>query len=331
MIKVILLSFIGWTGAGESDSLRMETINGQQFIIHQVAAKETLFGISKRYGATVASILEFNPKADVSLEVGRILKVPYTAKSKTVTNGNLVHKVAQKETLFSISKLYDVSIDDIKSWNKLTSNSLTVGQELIVKKGVATASKTVISKPITSGTGNHTVAEKETLYSISRQYGVSVDDLKKWNGLAGNDLHVGQVLTVSALPVAAASNVNKSVVEKREVATVVKEEKPEVVTEKVIKISETAAGTDEVKEKGLAELIEGTEGNRKYLALYNGAQPGTIMKVRNEANNHEVFVRVTGSLPAGTSVLTIIRISNSAYDRLGATEPKFGVEVTHYR
>lgn len=330
MIKVVLLTLLSWSGAGEADSLRMETINGQSFVIHQVAAKETLFGISKRYGATVASILEYNPKADVSLEVGRILKVPYTPKSKVITNGNLMHKVAPKETLFSISKLYDISLDEIKAWNNLSSNSLTVGQELIVKRGAAPAAKHSAIKP--PATGSHTVAEKETLYSISRQYGVSVEDIKKWNGLAGNELHVGQMLTVSAVPVVASASVTKPVVEKREVAPVVKEEvKPEVVTEKTIKISETATGTDEVKEKGLAELIEGTAGDRKYLALYNGAKPGTIMKVRNENNNHEVFVRVTGPLPEGTGALTIIRISNSAYDRLGATEPKFGVEVTHYR
>lgn len=325
MVKIILLSFFTWSGAVESDSLRMETINGQAFIIHQVVAKETLFGISRRYGATVAAILEYNPAAN-TLEVGQILKVPYTPKSKIVRDGNVVHKVVAKETLFSISKLYDVSMEDLKVWNSLSSNSLTVGQELIVKKGAAATQKPAEVKAGSSG--RHTVAEKETLYAISRQYGVSVDDLKKWNSLTGNELHVGQVLVVSVAP-ATVAVVAKPV--KDETAVVKVEPKPDPVVEKSIKISETAAGTDEVREKGLAELIEGTEGNRKYLALYNGAKPGTIMKVRNEANNQEVFVRVTGPLPEGTSSVTVIRISKSAYDRLGAAEPRFGVEVTHYR
>jgi len=101
--------------------------------------------------------------------------------------------------------------------------------------------------------------------------------------------------------------------------------------ETTIKISENVAGSDEVKERGVAELIEGTDGNRKYLALYNAAKVGTIMKVRNETNNREVFVRVMGALPLGSDSKTVIKISKSALDRLGATESKFNVEVTFYK
>jgi rare lipoprotein A (peptidoglycan hydrolase) len=79
-------------------------------------------------------------------------------------------------------------------------------------------------------------------------------------------------------------------------------------------------------------LIEGTEGNRKYLALHRTAPVGTILKVKNEMNNREVFVRVMGKLPdtAFTDKL-VIKISKSAYDRLGAIDPRFRVEVTYYK
>jgi rare lipoprotein A (peptidoglycan hydrolase) len=85
-------------------------------------------------------------------------------------------------------------------------------------------------------------------------------------------------------------------------------------------------------ESGIAELIEGTEGNRKYLALHRTAPVGTILKVRNEMNNREVFVRVMGKLPE-TSVndKLVIKISRSAYDRLGAIDPRFRVELTYYK
>ena len=55
------------------------------------------------------------------------------------------------------------------------------------------------------------------------------------------------------------------------------------------------------------------------------------MKVRNEANNREVFVRVMGILPDGSDSKTVIKISKSAFDRLGALEVKFTVEVTYYK
>jgi hypothetical protein len=99
-----------------------------------------------------------------------------------------------------------------------------------------------------------------------------------------------------------------------------------------IRISESVKSSDEVMEAGLAELIEGTEGNRKYLALHRTAPVGTILKVRNELNNREVFVRVMGKLQdtAPNSKL-ILKLSRSAYDRLGAIDPRFRVEVTYYK
>lgn len=69
-----------------------------------------------------------------------------------------------------------------------------------------------------------------------------------------------------------------------------------------------------------------------YLALHRTAPMGTILKVRNEMNNREVFVRVQGKLPdTALTDKVIIRISRSAYDRLGAIDPRFRVEVTYYK
>ena len=62
------------------DSIGKETINGKVFVIHKVGEKETLYGISKRYGTTVESILQYNPTASAGLEIGQILKVPYVPK-----------------------------------------------------------------------------------------------------------------------------------------------------------------------------------------------------------------------------------------------------------
>ena len=79
-------------------------------------------------------------------------------------------------------------------------------------------------------------------------------------------------------------------------------------------------------------MIEGTDGNRKYLALHRTAKAGAIIKVRNELNNREVFVRVVGPLPdTGVNDKIVIKISKSAYDRLGAIDPKFRVEITYYK
>ena len=308
------------------DSLRMETENGKTFVIHQVDARETLYGISKRYNSPIPGILEFNPTADAGLDVGQILKIPYIPKSKaTGTQGTIVHRVAAKETLYSISKQYNVSVDDIKTWNNLKDNALSQGQELIIRWGSVAKPTDVNAIKQQSLKGIHTVSSGETLFSVSRQFGVSVDDLKKWNGLTSNELAVGQVLFITQ-PMNAQQGPTINPAESKTIT------KTTVVDTTPIVISEGIPGSDEMKESGLAELIEGTEGNRKYLALHRTAKTGTIMKVRNELNNLEVFVRVVGPLPdTAVNDKIVIKISKSAYDRLGAIDPKFRVSVTYYK
>lgn len=335
----------------QQDSIGIETVNGKTFVIHKVGERETLYALSKRYGTTVDAILQYNPTADAGLEIGQILKVPYTPKantpSRSTAGGGITHVVAAKETMFSISKAYNVSVDEIRQWNSLTDNSLSIGQELVIKKRNTVSSETITAAQTTVNTaskGTHTVAAKETMYSIARQYGITVQQLKEWNSIDGNELKIGQVLTV-----AATKNNTQPVQENVVVSAVTtptpKEQsntsvtttpptnaQPKVDTQpQTIRISESR-NSDEVLQTGLAELIEGTEGNRKYLALHRTAPVGTILKVKNEMNNREVFVRVMGKLPdtAMTDKL-IIKISKSAYDRLGAIDPRFRVEVTYYK
>lgn len=320
MFEILLIIL---ASTGQPDSLRMETINGKPHVVYQVEAKETLYSISRRYGTTILAILEQNPTADAGLEVGQILKVPYAPRVKnqpaTQTADGLIHKVATKETLFSIARQYNVSVDDIKTWNNLKDNTLSLGQEIIIKRKPAVDPIGTITTP--SAAKTHTVAAKETLFSISRQYGMTIQQLKEWNGIQENELKVGQVLSV-AVPVSATA-VNLTTV----TATTVN---PAVQADNSVKISESVTGSDEVKESGLAQLIEGSESNRKYLAQHQTIKPGTILKIRNLTTNQEVFVRVTGPIPSADAG-TVIRISKSAYDRLGATEPKFPAEITYYK
>lgn len=342
MIKFLIITGLSFFNPPQ-DSIGIETINGKTFVIHKVGEKETLYGISRRYGVTVTQILEFNKTADAGLEIGQILKVPYVPRQKT-PKGATVHKVAEKETLFSISRQYNVTIDELKQWNSLPDNSLSVGQELVIK-----ATNTIPGMPqvqpveMKSARTVHTVAQKETLFSISRQYGATIDQLKTWNNLTSEELSIGQVLFV-AQPIYNSSSQTQTnpVVETKQqtttqtpVTTEVPVTKTEVTPQAkppVVTISESVTNKDEIKESGLAELIDGTDGNRKYLALHRTAPVGTILKIRNEMNNREVFVRVIGKLPdtALTDKL-VIKVSKSAYDRLGAIDPRFRVEVTYYK
>ncbi len=340
MIKFLILTSVSFFNPEiKNDSIGIETINGKIFVLHQVALGETLYGIAKRYGSSVDAVLEYNATADAGLEVEQIIKVPYVPRksAKKYASGS-THIVLERETLFSISRQYGVTVYQLKMWNGLTDTGVNLGQELIVRPESKNSVSSISTEP-KSVSMMHTVSTKETMFSITRQYGISIEQLREWNGLQSDELKVGQTLIVSQ-PV---YNSNKIIfqtvpdqVESPQLP-LPDEIKPFVKTqprenEPTITISEGVRGTNEILESGLAELIEGTQGNRKYLALHRTAPVGSILKVKNEMSNREVFVRVMGKLP--DTALTdrlIIKISKSAYDRLGAIDPRFRVEVTYYK
>lgn len=363
MIKLLFLLALSVNSGSPTDSIGIETVNGKTFVIHKVDEKETLFGISRRYRTTVDAILQHNASAGSGLAVGQILRVPYTQPVSKPSRDGIVHKVVPKETLYSISRTYGVSMEDIRAWNGLTDNGLAIGQELVIRRSAA--SPVARPQPVQhesprpfSRKGAHTVEQGETLFSIARQYQISVDDLKNWNNLSTNEISIGQTLYVAqpergvvSISEAAKHPVPTQTGEPRREQTATNDTPPPAQppvrsvpssksaspsptgqSAESIRISESLKNGDEIIEGGLAELIEGTEGNRKYLALHRTAPMGTILKVRNEMNNREVFVRVMGKLPdtAMTDKL-IIKISKSAYDRLGAIDPRFRVEVTYYK
>jgi len=329
MLNILLISLGSLL---QGDSLRMEMINGKPHVVHQVGEKETLYSLSRRYGTTVQDILAQNPTADAGLEIGQILKIPYVGKPKAPaavkTADGIVHRVAAKETLFSIARHYNVSVDDIKAWNNLKDGSLSIGQEILIKQKVESP-PAVAAPAVPTAAKTHTVAPKETLFSIAKMYGMSVSQLKEWNGIPTDEVRIGQVLTVAAPTVGPTPA--SPVVPVATPATATPAAIPAVATvSEPARISEGLSGASEVKETGVASLIQGSEGNRKYLAHHATVKPGTILKIRNLATNQEVFVRVTGPPPAADASV-LIHISRSAYDRLGATEPNFRAEITYYK
>ncbi|KEO74761.1 LysM peptidoglycan-binding domain-containing protein [Anditalea andensis] len=130
-----LLTFSGISYASEislMDSVGVERVGGKTFIIHQVNEKETLFGIARRYEAPMNEIIGSNPALGEGLRAGQRIRIPYTEKA-ALPAGSHLHKVNPGETLFSIAKTYQVSVQDMMAWNDLKGNDLSVGQSLIIK------------------------------------------------------------------------------------------------------------------------------------------------------------------------------------------------------
>ncbi len=119
------------------DSVGIEKVGDKVFVLHKVDPKETLFSLSRRYGASVDEIKAANPGSENGISIGAIVKIPYNKKITiaSVAVAPKMHTVKASETLFSVARLYAVSVDDLKKWNTLTTNELSIGQELIVSQG----------------------------------------------------------------------------------------------------------------------------------------------------------------------------------------------------
>lgn len=377
------------------DSLGIDKKDGVTFILHKVDAKETFYSISKRYNVSIDEIVKNNPETKDGLKLEQVIRIPYLSNTPSQTNvaqnntqpsrssekGTIVHTVKPSETMFSISRQYNVKIEDIKSWNNINGTELNIGQELVIRSNSSdknnveqnqnsntshTSSNTSqqISSNTVASSGNsikdvsletndakvvHTVEPTQTLFSISRMYNVTVDDLKKWNELQQSELSVGQKLIVKRK---SEQEIRAEVVpeKKNDITahdkTEIKEQfesydesaqrtsKAEVEKAEKAKAPQTqilnSSGGSKIVELGFAEVIEGTDDTKKFRALHKTAPVGTIIQVKNEMNNLSVFVRVLGTLPnTGTNDKTLIKITKAAYERLGAIDPRFPVEISY--
>lgn len=160
---------------------------------HTVKQGETLYSISQRFDVSVAQLKQWNDLQSNQLAVGRVLVV-----QKALPENRLVHTVGANETLFSISKKYNVNIAELKSWNNLADHSLAVGQKLVIfpSGGTEPTNQPVVVDTETQQNTYYVVKSGDSLYKIARQHGMTVQALKTLNDLSSNTIRVGQHLTV---------------------------------------------------------------------------------------------------------------------------------------
>jgi membrane-bound lytic murein transglycosylase D len=130
--------------------------------------------------------------------------VPVVTEEKVVpVNDYIIHTVKKGESLGSVARKYNVTVSNIKHWNRLKRDTIHVGQKLKIYRSGAPKAQVNKSSSKSSSSGKqpatvrtHTVKKGETLNSISKKYGCSVNDLKKWNNLKSNTVKVGQKLKI---------------------------------------------------------------------------------------------------------------------------------------
>lgn len=177
--------------------LGFSTLNAQNFSTHQVKEGETVVQIAKKYHITPADIYGLNPDTKKGLKPNTILIIPISKATKpqvTETKelqGFKKHKTKRKETLFGISKKYNVKVEDLKRYNEfLYANNLRKGDKLqipIYKITVIEDDKLV---------KEYTVLPKEGKWRVAYKFGITVAKLEELNPNMGEVLKEGEKIKV---------------------------------------------------------------------------------------------------------------------------------------
>lgn len=177
--------------------------------VYEVQAGETLQDIAQRMNVSALDLARWNNLDGYSVAAGQILVLRPNVKMSEETqvdyrnfmsnNGAAsaprTHIVIRGETLFSIARLYRLSVDSLTAWNQLEGKPLMVDRKLYLQR-VGGTSPAKSNNNAGQFDAYHFVQPGETLYSISRKYAISVEEIKAWNRLENNQIEVGQRLQV---------------------------------------------------------------------------------------------------------------------------------------
>lgn len=190
-----------------TDSLEVHKIDGKEYYIHQVAAGNTLYAISKLYNVSIETLKEENPRLSEALTIGDRLLIPLKEDKKKAEEINLeldgnflLHEVQKKNTLYSIAKEYHVEINDIVSVNPgIEESGLQKGMKIKIPvekiKGDSNPAE-YIKPAAVNPFVTHTVEAKQTLYALSKLYKVSVDSIIQVNNGLPEGLKEGQLINI---------------------------------------------------------------------------------------------------------------------------------------
>ncbi|MCM1053315.1 MAG: LysM peptidoglycan-binding domain-containing protein [Ruminococcus sp.] len=143
---------------------------------------DTLYTIARNYGITVNDLKNANNLANNNLTIGQTLIIPTT--TNTSSPNESIYIVKAGDSLYKIANMYNMTVNELKSLNNLSSNLLNIGQKLKVLDNEENEVNTYI------------VVSGDSLYSIARKFNTTVDALKNANNKTSNLLSIGETLII---------------------------------------------------------------------------------------------------------------------------------------
>lgn len=148
--------------------------------IYIVKAGDSLWSIANRYGTTVSTLKQLNDLTSDNLSIGQKLYLPNQGEEEKPEN--VIYVVKSGDSLYTIARKYNTTVNDLMNLNNLKTSLLSIGQ--------------ILKIPNSSAGTVYVVKSGDSLWNIANRYGTTVDAIKQKNGLTGNNLSIGQVLYI---------------------------------------------------------------------------------------------------------------------------------------
>ncbi len=298
------------------------------YINHTLQQGESLSALAKQFNTNVGDIMRMNGMhADTKLVYGSVIKIPSDKKTNIATqsikpvavtikpaSNYTTHKVVKGETLFSISKQYNVSVNDLKTWNHLVNNSAQLGSILIVGNNDNTVAAT--NKPVADTKRQRVETTTQSTQPVTKPaqtLEVKTEDTST-NIVANNASNINSVSATNetstvANDIATSSNETKNPT--GYFADAFKQSRKEQHVSGISKTFKTASGWSD----------------GKYYILADDINPGTIVKLTAD-NGNAVYAKVLwnmGSLKENSGVN--FRISNATAAALNENADAFNLTI----
>ncbi len=210
LLSVLSVVFVNLNAQNLKEN-EIVVIKGEKFVLHQVRTGETIYSISKQFKIERSQLLECNPKISEGLNIGEILKIPYRdnadisdlpGSQKGDPARFEIYKVkSRRETPYFIATKFGITVEELFAYNP-TVRKFKRGNEIRIPVWEVAEEKPEevveeIAEPVKSDGEMvvHTVVSGETLYSISKKYGVSESEILFLNPDA-KKLKAGSKLTI---------------------------------------------------------------------------------------------------------------------------------------
>ena len=307
------------------DSVGVENLNGKKVVLHKLDPKDNYYSVGRRYNVSAKTIMQFNNNAP--LKIGGVIKVP-TELSFTATQQPVQQSKPQVQQ--PVAQPKQQAQQPVTQQPKPQTTQPAVQQQTqapVQQAATNTTADTTPEKPVNQdNVQQYKVSAGETLYSIAKRFGTSVEDITKLNSLTSSTLTPGQVIKVrSGMPP------EERPVVKQDATVVTTTQDSTTVDSAGNKLKANRFGLYEKNEIGVATWIDDTSLDpKKELVLHRTAPIGTVIKITNPMNNHTTYAKVVGRFTdsEATKDVLIVMTKNTA-DALGALDKRVRVNISY--